>query len=586
MSTHTDPTPNNPSWSKAESSLLMRWWESGLLFVLLVLALRIIYLIWLCPYTLIEDEAHYWEWARRPELSYYSKGPGIAWCIRASIALFGTQPWSVRLPAALSSAIGALFVTKLAREMSNARFAGLVAAVIYTAIPAYFVLGTLITIDGPFLACWAMACWAGWRIITKGSLPAWVLLGLAIGLGFLIKYTMILFVPGFLVAWWLTHKHKAPASVHQDTQNTSAWIGLILATCIALLGLLPVLIWNAHHDWITLEHLANHLGFSLAQSSTANAATDTSAQQPSGWHYDPTWTLELLGTQLALGGPAIFLAIFSAVVAWRERQNNPALWRAARYLVWVSLPVLVFYVLVSFVAEPEGNWPIAAYVAAGPLGALGVISAWPELAKRKQGWLKQKKQGPRPRLARIMMWRWTIGVGIAMTIGFARADLLANLPLIGPLVPKGRLMFADVRAADAARLLGQLKEETGLEPFVMAHHYGRTSQLAYYLPGRPTVYCAGAYMNGPKKQYDLWDQTNLANPDVYAALKGRPALLVGGEYERWLPAFERVEKIGQLKGEHKKGRMIYFGYGYRGFPDARPDTSNRPPARQPHPSTP
>ncbi|QKK06856.1 MAG: hypothetical protein HND58_00875 [Planctomycetota bacterium] len=73
-------------------------------------------------------------------------------------------------------------------------------------------------------------------------------------------------------------------------------------------------------------------------------------------------------------------------------------------------------------------------------------------------------------------------------------------------------------------------------------------------------------MEGPRKQYDLWPETNLANPDLHADLLGRPALLVGGRFEQWTPAFDRVEEAGQLDGEHKKGRLIYLGYGYRGFP--------------------
>lgn len=520
-------------------------WSSGLGLIVLVAAARLAYLAWWCPYTLIEDEAHYWEWSRRLELSYYSKGPGIAWLIRGATALFGTHEWSVRLPAVLAGAFGAWCVAGLAREVCADRRAGLHAAAIYICMPAFWVLGILVTIDGPYLACWAAACWAGWRALGRGSVSAWVCLGLAIAAGFVVKYTVLLLAPGLVIAWWLSRKER---------ERKVGLAGPLVSLVCAALGLVPVLLWNATHHWMTVHHLLGHLGV---------AGGDVG--RPKGESWTPLWALELLGTQVALAGPAMLLAVYGFVCAKRERGEDAATWRAARYLACCGLPVLLFYVLVSLIAEPEGNWPIAAWVSAAPLGAIAVAGVMPEFRRRVAAWREKGKPGIRPHMHRVVMWRWTIGLGVIVALGFARADWLARLPVIGDIVPRGRLMFADVRAADAARIEKELRTQTGLEPFVMAQHYGRTSQLAYYLPGRPTVYCAGAYMEGPRKQYDVWPDTDLSNPEVQSRLAGRPGLLVGGRLEQWAPAFERVVEAGQLEGEHKKGRMIYLGYGYRGF---------------------
>ena len=48
------------------------------------------------------DEAQYWEWSRRLDWSYYSKGPLIAWLIALSEAVLGHGAWQVRLPAWLA----------------------------------------------------------------------------------------------------------------------------------------------------------------------------------------------------------------------------------------------------------------------------------------------------------------------------------------------------------------------------------------------------------------------------------------------------------------------------------------------------
>src|SRR5436190_10535007 len=75
-----------------------------------LLGARLLYLFALCPYNLIEDEAHYWEWSRRLDWSFYSKGPGIALAIRAATELLGTSEASIRTVAAVSSSIATMAV--------------------------------------------------------------------------------------------------------------------------------------------------------------------------------------------------------------------------------------------------------------------------------------------------------------------------------------------------------------------------------------------------------------------------------------------------------------------------------------------
>src|SRR5688572_14012601 len=48
---------------------------------------HLLYLTANCPIDLSGDEAHYWDWSRRLDLSYYSKGPLVAYLIRASCAV-------------------------------------------------------------------------------------------------------------------------------------------------------------------------------------------------------------------------------------------------------------------------------------------------------------------------------------------------------------------------------------------------------------------------------------------------------------------------------------------------------------------
>src|SRR5947208_12906726 len=75
-----------------------RVWPWRLLAAALIVlssALHVAYLSYDCPLDLAPDEAHYWDWSRHLDWSYYSKGPLVAYLIHFSVAVAG--PWSERL---------------------------------------------------------------------------------------------------------------------------------------------------------------------------------------------------------------------------------------------------------------------------------------------------------------------------------------------------------------------------------------------------------------------------------------------------------------------------------------------------------
>src|SRR5690606_23650503 len=127
-------TPSSPAAAGGSASPAPRvyaWagsWAAILLLVGLVTALRAVYVLWLCPYDLIEDEAHYWEWSRRLDWSYYSKGPGVALLIAAATELLGTTAGAVRLPAVLFGAVATLATAALAAEATGDKRVGFLAA--------------------------------------------------------------------------------------------------------------------------------------------------------------------------------------------------------------------------------------------------------------------------------------------------------------------------------------------------------------------------------------------------------------------------------------------------------------------------
>src|SRR5690606_34067323 len=140
-STPTSSEPASPRpWAPVGT-----WWAI-LLLVGVVTALRAAYVLWLCPYDLIEDEAHYWEWSRRLDWSYYSKGPGVALLIAAATELLGASAGGVRLPAGLCSGITTLAITGLAADATRDLRVGFFAACATLLTPIFQLMASLMTI--------------------------------------------------------------------------------------------------------------------------------------------------------------------------------------------------------------------------------------------------------------------------------------------------------------------------------------------------------------------------------------------------------------------------------------------------------
>lgn len=516
-------------------------WPAVLLLAGVLVAARLAYLAWLCPYTLAEDEAHYWDWSRSLDWSYYSKGPGIAWLIAAMTRLLGENELGVRAGAALCGSVATVGVAGLAHAAFGSRRATIASAVLFNLIPFYQVASLLMTIDMPYIACWSIAAWAAVVCIHERGRRSWIVLGGAVAIGFLFKYTMVMIVPGVIGAMVMERKasrHGGIEASGKEPITGSRWRWILAGVVVALLGTLPIVAWNAGRDWPTVRHLLGHLGVRGGDVAGAHES------------WTPVWFLEFVGMQIGLVGPALLL--MKRGLARRARgREAPEIERRARTLAWMGLPVIAFYLMVSLLNDAEGNWAIAGYVTLIPLAASVVSGLRPH--------------APPTRAGRYPAWRWAWMFGIVVAVCFARLDVLARLPRAGRFVPVGRLTGADVRAAAVWREMVRLGEETDLEPFVIAQHYGRASQLSFYLPGRPRVYCSSSLMGGRRTQFDMWPETDLRLRDVNLELTGRPAVLLGGLQDQWSVPFERVESLGAIQGETKRDRISFVGYGYRGF---------------------
>ncbi len=299
--------------------------------------------VWLsATLSLTPDEAYYWLWSRHLDWSYFDHPPVIAYGIRLMTDLFGASAFSVRLVAHLSVAASLGLLIAAGRDLLGRAVYGLTAAVVLSTTPLLGVFGFLTTPDAPLSLFWALALFAWGRLAATGRGPWWLLIGLAVGLGFLSKYTMVL-LPVSLGLWVLV-------SARGRRWLLTPWP--YLAGLIALAGTLPVVVWNARHDWISFAWQAGHgLGGHLGLS--------------------PGKFLEYLGAQAGLMNPIWFVLMLAG--AWvlgrrgrRERRDGPLIVSLAGW------PTLILFGVTSLLGQRvQANWPAPAYLAAalavGPL---------------------------------------------------------------------------------------------------------------------------------------------------------------------------------------------------------------------------
>jgi hypothetical protein len=495
-------------------------------------AANLLYLLLNCPIDLAPDEAHYWDWSRRLDWCYYSKGPLVAWLIRASCALFGDTMPAVRFPAVLCNALLLLAVHRLTLHSFRSDRLALATVALVLTVPPLAAPAILMTIDGPFLCCWGWACVFAQR-------RAWAAAGLVAAAGVLAKYTMLLF-PVCVALYLATNQRR-----RGELTRPGFWILCGLTG----LGLLPILIWNAMHEWVGIKHL-----FALAGLAGGRASV-----------FDPLALPHFLASQFGLLLGYWFIAWLAALVSFRPwRCRDPQ----AAFLWWTSVPVFVVFLLAAVKSKGQLNWPAAAYVSGSMLAVAWVAR---QVTDRCPGYR---------RFARGCL-AFAVVLGVALTAATrypspVRQVLAAFVPPpssdtpapIRKLDPTSRLYGRKILAAAVDEARDRVRAEEGEEPILVTMTWNNAGVLAFYCRDNPEVYTFGTALGHRHSQYDLWRPNPVADAQEF---RGRTFVYVGELTPELQQAFDRadppVEVVASDGGTPVAGWWVWVLRGFRGFPD-------------------
>src|SRR5436309_6223948 len=155
-------------------------------------ALTLVRLLMLGSTDLEFDEAHYWMWSERLAPGYFSKGPGIAFAIRASTMLFGATEFGVRFWSPVLAGCTSLLLFYFGKRLFSENV-GLWAVIAFNVTPIFNIGAFVLTTDALSIFFWMAAMFTFWLATEKSPQFSWCwpLTGLLMGVGVLVRDTHV-----------------------------------------------------------------------------------------------------------------------------------------------------------------------------------------------------------------------------------------------------------------------------------------------------------------------------------------------------------------------------------------------------------
>jgi hypothetical protein len=381
------------------------------------------------------------------------------------------------------------------------------------------------------------------------SLRLWAATGLLIGFGFLCKYTNAFELISVLLVLALVPRHR------REFKRPGVYL-LLGAFAICLV---PPLIWNYQHTWITLSHLRSRGGLDQAFSIR------------------PLEVLGFLFAHFLTFSPLLFLALAWAVVAnWRRARQQFKIF----YLFWFGLPVFAFYFLLSINDRAAPNWDVLAFVSLAVLAA----AYWTERLESSRS------------VRRFLSWAIVLGLGLSLFVMDTDWLRSLNLPFPHHRDPADRVRGWKSVSRAVEKIRAELEPKIGEPVFIIADQRDRASEMAFYFnhkrvegPGHPPIYIVES--QDISNQFSFWPRydefveappnTPLPDGEVYSEeegvnlFTGRSALYIQNGKSDLVPhniraGFQSVERIATIQvsrfGAKMREWQVFVCRNYRTLP--------------------
>ncbi len=211
-------------------------------WLVLGLATLAIHLLFNGGYGIFRDELYFIVCGDRPAWGYVDQPPLIPLIASWSHALFGNSLVGFRLAPALTMAATVALSAEFARLLGGGRFAQWLAGLCVLGGGIFLALGMLVVTDMFQPLTWLLCCWFIVRLVQTGDERWWIPFGIVVGVSLLSKYLIAFFLIGLAAGVVATPLRRS---------LTRPW--LYAGAAIALLMVLPNVLWQQQHGWPFLE---------------------------------------------------------------------------------------------------------------------------------------------------------------------------------------------------------------------------------------------------------------------------------------------------------------------------------------------
>jgi hypothetical protein len=446
-----------------------------------IAAMTAIRVVYACLIDQRTDEAYYWTWSKEHVASFLDHPPGVAWFISFGTAIFGDTNFGVRFAGILAMAVSQLLLADIVRRVTHDIRAVVIAILMPEAALYYGLLMSKVAPDVALIPFALALIWSLVRLWESGDARWWLAAGAFAGLSLLAKFTAIMLLPA-VIAFMLV-----PDWRKRWLFSPYPWLAVLLAVVVFL----PVLIWNAEHDWASFR-------FQLVRATVLHPVSLLTVG-------------DFLGLQFGLVGIIMLPVVLSANVltAWRGyRTRDPV-------AILLSTSVLVpflYFLWKSLTIRIGDTWPMFFW----PIGFAATAINLTMLAK--DGWSARMVRSS-------LAWtRASIASGIAIVVLVFLYYVASPWNFLRASDPNGsEAGFAEL----AARVEADMKKADAT--WIAATDYRTYAMLRWHLGDRVPV----VQINERKRFLGF------ADPGM-KTIEGHTALFIAREPDNRLPIWTSI----------------------------------------------
>ena len=174
-----------------------------------------------------------------------------------AMALFGLSLTGLRIFPVLAQSVVIVDAGLTAREFGGKRLAQIAAALATALAPLALFEGTEFQYTSFDFLWWVLACYFAVRLLNSEDPRWWIAIGVVLGIGLETKYAIVFLIAGLLAGLLLTEYRRCFGS---------RWFWAAVAVALAIF--LPNLIWQVHHQFISLDFLRHIHARDIGQGRT------------------------------------------------------------------------------------------------------------------------------------------------------------------------------------------------------------------------------------------------------------------------------------------------------------------------------